>query len=138
MEIFQIVVLSFSGLALVYACSMRLINPAKAVFLQSYFEDPANNLDMHIGLVNEIRGVGAVMLMAGIIAEIGIISSDFRIASFTITTLILSGVVFGRLTSLVLDGIPHKNLIRVIVAEGVLAALNAVCLINILSQGGKV
>lgn len=130
MKIFNIVVLALSGLALFYACSMRLINPAKAVFLQSYFEDPTNSLAAHTDLANEIRGVGAVMLLGGIIAFLGIIRPEFQFTSFVVLTVILGGVVFGRALSIFMDGMPHANLLRAFVAEIVLAALNIVCLVS--------
>ncbi|MEL7535081.1 MAG: DUF4345 domain-containing protein [Bacteroidota bacterium] len=135
MKIFQIVVLSLSGLALLYACSMRLIKPSGAVFLQTYFENPANNLETHIDLANEIRGVGAVMLLGAIIALIGAFRPDLRQSAFLITTLIFGGVVLGRSLSFFIDGMPSGNVMRAAVAEGVLAALNAFWLVRIWTQG---
>ncbi len=137
MKIFKIIVLTLSGLALFYACSMRLINPTEAVFLQTYLENPENSLDIYIDLVNEIRGVGAVMFLGGIIALLGIIRSDFRLTSFVVAAIIFGGVISGRSLSLFIDGIPNENLIRAAIAEGVLAALNIFCLVNVLIQDHK-
>ncbi|MEO1287703.1 MAG: DUF4345 domain-containing protein [Chloroflexota bacterium] len=134
MEIFKVVVLFLSGLALFYACSMRLINPTNAIFLQTYFESPENSLATDIDLVNEIRGVGAVMLLGGIVALLGAIRADVRLTSFVVVTIIFSGVVLGRSYSLFIDGIPSENLIRAAIAEVVLSVLNIVCLITILIQ----
>ncbi|MEM6347203.1 MAG: DUF4345 domain-containing protein [Bacteroidota bacterium] len=130
MKAFQIVVLSLSGLALFYACSMRLFNPSGAVFLQSYFKSATNSLTDHIDLVNEIRGVGAVMLLGGIVALIGVLREDMRQIAFVVTSLIFAGVILGRSLSLIIDGMPPQNLLRAAIAEGVLAALNIFCLIS--------
>jgi len=72
MKIFKIVVLTISGLALFYACSMRLFHPSGAVFLQSFFENPANHLETHIYLASDIRVVGAVMRLGGVWVLMGI------------------------------------------------------------------
>lgn len=135
MKTLNIVVLSLSGLALFYACSMRLINPTGAVFLQTYFENPANSLAVHIDLLNEIRGVGAVMFLGGIIALLGAIRVDFRQTAFVVLMVIFGGVVLGRSLSLLIDGMPNTDLIRAFVAEVVLGALNLFCLVNSLIQG---
>ncbi|MEM7537422.1 MAG: DUF4345 domain-containing protein [Chloroflexota bacterium] len=134
MNIFKIVVLILSGLALLYASSMRLINPTEAIFLQTYFENSANSLAIDIDLVNEIRGVGAVMFLGGLLAFLGTIRADVRQTSFAVTTLIFGGVVFGRSLSLFMDGIPNENLIRAASVEIVLGILSIFCLINILIQ----
>lgn len=135
MDIFTKVVLSLSGLALFYACYLRLIQPDKAVFLQSYFEHPGNSLKVHIDLANEIRGVGAVMLLGGIVILIGTVRADFRLAALVVATVIFGGVVLGRSLSSFIDGPPSGPLMRAAVAEGVLAALNILCLIRVLMQG---
>lgn len=133
-EIFKIVVLSLSGLALLYACSMRLINPTQAVFLETYLVYPDNSLETNIDLVNEIRGVGAVMLLGAIIALLGTIRADFRLTAFVVAVVIFGGVVLGRSISLFIDGIPNQNLVRATIAEIVLATLNIFCLIHIVIQ----
>ncbi|MEL6134409.1 MAG: DUF4345 family protein [Bacteroidota bacterium] len=135
MKTFQIIVLALSGLALFYACTMRLINPKGAVFLQTYFENSANSLDLHKDLVNEIRGVGMVMLLGGIVAFLGIIKVDFRFTAFVVATVIFTGVILGRSLSFFVDGMPPTQLLRAAVAEGVLAALNIYGLARLLMEG---
>ena len=138
MKIFNIVVLALSGLALFYACSMRLINPSKGVFLQSYFENSANNLATHSDLANEIRGVGAVMLLGGVVAFLGIIRPDLQFTSFLVLTVIFGGVILGRIFSFFMDGIPHNNLLSAAMAEGILAVLNVIGLANTLLASADV
>lgn len=132
MENFQIIVLSLSGLGLFYASSTRLINPLKAIFLQTYFENPENTLESDIDLVSEIRGVGAVMVFGGIVTLPGTILPDFRLTSFVVASVIFCGVASGRLLSLFIDGRPGKSVFRAATAEIALSVLNMLCLISIL------
>lgn len=133
MEIFKIIVLCLSGLALLYASSMRLFNPKKANFLQIYFANPENKLEYDTDLVNEIRGIGAVMLLGGIAIFLGIILPDFRSSSFVVAIVIFFGVASGRLMSVVLDGKPNKEVIRAMLVEVVLSVFNVFCLLDIIS-----
>lgn len=135
MKNFKIVVLVLSGLALFYASSSRLINPAAAVFLQTFFENSVNSLATDVDLVNEIRGVGAVMLLGGIVAIWGAVRADFRQTAFVVTAVIFGGVILGRSISLLIDGVPNANLMRAAVIEAVLAALNVFSLAHILIRG---
>lgn len=132
MKTFNNVVLVLSGLALLYACTMRLINPSAAVFLQTYFESAGNTLDRHIELANEIRGLGASMLLAGIVALLGIFMPRFQVTSFVVVCVMFVGVILGRSVSLVVDGVPDADLLRPAIVEGILAALNVFCLASIL------
>ena len=124
METFNITVLILSGLALFYASSMRLINPKKAKFLQSYLAKPENKLEKDIDLLNEIRGIGAVMLLGGIIILLGAILPDFRLSAFVVALVLLFGVVLGRLISFGLDGKPNQDVLRATFIEIVLSGLN--------------
>ncbi len=135
MKIFQVVILVLLGLALLYACSSRLINPANAVFLETYLANPANSLETDIDLVNEIRGVGAVMLLGAIVAFLGAIREDFRFTAFVVITVIFGGVVLGRSLSFFIDGIPNENLMRAAIIEIALGLLNVFCLIRIMMTG---
>jgi len=132
MKLFQIVILSLSSLALLYASSMRLINPKKANFLKAYLSNPENELENDIDLVNEIRGIGAVMLLGGIAILLGAIIPDLRLTSFIIAIVIFLGIVSGRSISFILDGKPNKAVIKATIAEVFLSVLNIFCLINIL------
>lgn len=130
MKRFNIVVLVLSGLALFYASSSRLIDPTKSVFLQTFFEHPENSLSVATDLINEIRGVGAVMFLGGVVALLGVIKLDFRQTALVVTTVIFVGVVLGRSVSFFFDGMPPQDLIRVAITEGVLSILNVFCLVK--------
>jgi len=126
MNKFSSIVLTLSGLALLYACTMRLMSPSSALFLQTHLQSTGNVLN--IELANEIRGLGASMLLAGIAAFVGIFMPRFRITAFVVVSVIFAGVVLGRSVSLVVDGMPDTSLLRPIIVEGILAALNLYCL----------
>ncbi|MEM9887559.1 MAG: DUF4345 domain-containing protein [Bacteroidota bacterium] len=132
MELFEVIILSLSSLALFYASTMRLINPQKGNFLQTYLSNPDNRLENDTDLINEIRGVGAVMLVGGLFIILGIVISDFKFTSFVVAVVIFFGVVLGRLISLVVDGKPNQDVIRATIAEIVLSVLNIFCLIDLL------
>ncbi|MEL7124473.1 MAG: DUF4345 domain-containing protein [Bacteroidota bacterium] len=132
METFKIVVLSLSGLALFYASSMRLINPNKANFLKTYIGNSEIKLEKDTDLLNEIRGIGSVMLLGGILVLMGTIMPDFKQTSFVVASLIFGGVVLGRLISFGLDGIPNADIIRAAIIEVTLCVLNLFCLVSIL------
>ncbi|MEO1644288.1 MAG: DUF4345 domain-containing protein, partial [Chloroflexota bacterium] len=93
-----------------------------------------NSLTTDSDLVNEIRGVGAVMLLGAIVALLGIRRADFRLTAFSVLTVIFGGIVLGRSISIVIDGMPNTNLLRAMSTEVVLALLNIFCLIPVLSK----
>ncbi|HAA16564.1 MAG TPA: hypothetical protein DCE41_34590 [Cytophagales bacterium] len=129
MEIFKIVVLTLSGLALIYASSMRLINPSKGNFVQTYVENPENVLANDADLLNEIRGIGAVLLLGGITLLLGALLPGFRQTALVIGGVLFVGVVAGRLTSFAVDGIPNVAIERATLIEIVLSVLNVVGLL---------
>ena len=59
MEIINIVVLSLSGLLLIYAGTMRLIKPIKSLCLKIYLDDPEIKLEGKVDIFNEMRGAGS-------------------------------------------------------------------------------
>lgn len=126
MSKFKKTVMAFSGLALFYACTMRLVDPSAAVFLQTHLASTGNVLTTE--LASEIRGLGAAMLLAGIVAFLGVFRSRASVTSFVVVSVIFAGVVVGRAVSLVFDGIPDADLFRPAIVEGILAALNLFCL----------
>lgn len=130
MDIFEIIVLSLSGLALIYASAMRLINPSKANFLQTYLANATNKLEDDSDLLNEIRGIGAVMFLGGLTILIVTIIPNFRQTGFVVATVILFGVVVGRLISIRLDGKPNQAILKAMTAEVLLSVLNIFCLVN--------
>ncbi|MEM6725769.1 MAG: DUF4345 family protein [Bacteroidota bacterium] len=132
MEIFETAVLWLSGLVLVYASSIRLLNPHRAKFLQTLLVYPGSRLQEHIDLVNEIRAVGTVLLLGGILILLGINLPGFRQASFVVANLLFAGIVLGRLISFGVDGKPSPMVIKLTILELTLAVLNLICCVRVL------
>ena len=127
MEIFKIVILSVSGLLLLFVGAMRLSNPIK-----TYLKNSGIKLENDVDLLNEMRGVRAVMLMGGILILLGTFIAQFTFTSFVVAVLILLGFAIGRLLSIGLDGKPNKLIVQGLISELVLGAANIFCLITIL------
>jgi len=127
MDIFNIVILSLSGLLLFTIGTLRISNPIK-----NYSKNSGIKLENEINLLNEIRGVSSVMLCSGIIILLGTIIPKLTIISFAVATLIFLGFAIGRLLSIVIDGKPNKLIIQGLIFELVLGSANIFCLINTL------
>jgi len=127
MGIFKIVTLSLSGLLLLLVGAMRLSNPIKT-FLKSSGISLAND----VNLLNELRGLSAVMFFAGIIILLGLIVPVLTISSFVIATLMFIGFAVGRIVSISADGKPNKQILQGIVFELVLGIASIFCLFNVL------
>lgn len=124
MEIFKIVTLSLSGLLLLFVGLMRLSNPIKA-----YLKNSGIELKNDVNLLNELRGVSAVMLSAAIIVALGIVIPELSLTSFVVGALIFIGFLIGRLISVSADGKPNKQIIQGMVFEVILGGINLACLI---------
>ncbi len=127
MDIFNIVILSLSGLLLFTIGTLRISNPIK-----NYSKNSGIKLENEINLLNEIRGVSSVMLCGGIIILLGTIIPKLTIISFAVATLIFLGFAIGRLLSIVIDGKPNKLIIQGLIFELVLGSANIFCLVNTL------
>ena len=112
MEIIRIVILSLSSLLLVYVGAMRLSNPIK-----TYLKNSGIKLEKDTSLLNEMRGVSAVMLCSGIIILLGIFIGKLSFTSHFVASLIFIGFIIGRLISLKADGKPSKQISQGIVFE---------------------
>lgn len=126
MEIIKIVTLALSGLLLLFVGIMRISNPIK-----TYSKNSGITIADDVNLLNEVRGVSAVMLFGGIIILLGTIFSQLTVISFTVATLILIGFAIGRLLSMATDGQPNKMIVQGLMFELVLGAANIFCLLNI-------
>ena len=132
MEIFNIIVLSLSGLLLSFAGTMRLFKPIKSFCLKAYSDNSGLKLEGEVDVFSEMRGAGALTLFSGIVILLGTIIPGLRLASFVVAALFFSGFAAGRLLSLGLDGKPNKDLVQGTISEVVLGVLNIICLVNIL------
>ncbi|MCW5518082.1 DUF4345 domain-containing protein [Muriicola sp. Z0-33] len=128
METIRIVILSLSALMLVFVGLMRLSNPIK-----TYLKNSGIKLEKDASLLNEMRGVAAVMLCAGIIIALGTFIGKLTFTSHFVASLIFVGFAIGRLISLKADGKPSKQISQGIIFEIVLGAANVFALINLWS-----
>lgn len=125
MEIFKIIVLSLSGLLLLFVGIMRLSNPIK-----TYAKNSGISLSSEVNLLNEMRGVSSVMLCSALIIFSGIFFTEFALTSFVVAILIYIGFAIGRLISMGVDGKPNKQITQGLIFELVLGALNVYVLVN--------
>ncbi len=140
MNKFSNTVLALSGLALFYVCTMRLIDPSAASFLKTYFADSSNVLT--IEMASEIRGIGAGMVLTGIVAFLGIFIPRLKVTAFVVLSVLFVGIVLGRAVSSIVDGVPDESLFMPVTHETILAVVNVFCLAYILimeqkSQGDR-
>lgn len=127
MEIIKILILSLSSFMLFFVGAMRLSNPTK-----TYLKNSGIKLENDVNLLNEMRGVSALMLCGGIIISLGVINQSFTQISFVVASLIFIGFAIGRLVSTVVDGKPNKQLIQGLFFELVLGVANVFCLVQTL------
>ncbi|MCG8332813.1 MAG: DUF4345 domain-containing protein [Chitinophagales bacterium] len=127
MEIIKIVILSLSSLLLVFVGAMRLSNPIK-----TYLKNSGIKLENDVNLLNEMRGVSAVMLFGGIITALGIIIPSISFTSHVVAALLFLGFIIGRLISTAVDGKPNKQINQGILFELVLGAANVFGMVNTL------
>ncbi len=127
METVNIITLALSGLLLSMVGIMRLSNPIK-----TYSKNSGIQLDKEVNLLNEVRGVSALMLSGGIIILLGTMIPELTMVSFVIASLIFIGFAIGRLISVGVDGKPNKQIIQGIFSELVLGTANVFCLVTML------
>lgn len=128
MEIFNIVVLSISGLLLFFVAGvLRISNPVK-----TYLKNSGIKLENEVNTLNEARGMSGVMLIGGLIVLLGTIMPELRLTSFVVAILIFGGYAIGRSLSFVVDGKPNKLIIQGLISEIVLGAANVFCLVTTL------
>jgi hypothetical protein len=106
MEIIESIILGLSGLLLGFVGFMRMINP-----IETYAKNSGINIQNDANLLNEIRGVGSLMLVAGIIVLLGTVISEITKFSSVVASLIFLGFLVGRAFSILTDGKPNKQLI---------------------------
>ncbi len=128
MEIFNIVVLSISGLMLLtLAGLLRLINP-----IGNYSKNSGIKIENEVNLLSEVRGMSALMTLGGVIILLGIIIPELRLTSFVVGILLFGGYAIGRSLSVVVDGKPNKQIISGLITEIIMSALHIFCLVKTL------
>lgn len=126
MEIIKIVTLSLSSLLLLFVGIMRLTNP-----VETYLNSSGIKLENDTDLLNEIRGLSAVMFCGGIIVGLGAVVPGLTLTSHVVGALIFVGFAIGRLIGIGVDGRPNKQLMQGIWFEIILGGANVFGLISI-------
>ena len=132
MEVFKIIVLSLSGLMMIYAGSSRLFKPLTSFCLKSYLDNPEFKLHGEVDALNEMRAAGTSIAVVGLTILLSTILPELRMTSFVVAVVIFLGHALGRLVSLKQDGKPGKLMTQGLTFDLGLGLLNALCLITIL------
>ncbi|MBO3696835.1 DUF4345 domain-containing protein [Roseivirga sp. E12] len=119
METIKIIILALSTLLLVFVGLMRLLDPIK-----TYLKNSGITIAKDVDLLNEMRGVSAVMLCAGLLIGLGTFLPGMTFSSFLIGALIFLGFAIGRFMSIAKDGKPNKQINQGIAFELVLGGAN--------------
>jgi len=128
MEILKIITLSLSGLLLFFVGMMRLIKPIK-----TYLKNSGIKIENDVNLLNEMRGVSSLMLLAGAIILLGTFIPEFALTSHSFAILLFIGFAIGRIISIGVDGKPNKQIIQGLIFELVFGIANIFCLFTILT-----
>ncbi|HAP61994.1 MAG TPA: hypothetical protein DCR93_21670, partial [Cytophagales bacterium] len=81
------------------------------------------SLTQEPSLLSEIRGMGGVILLAGIIAIAGLLLPKMRWTALFITSFYLLGYGLARLVSVFLDGLPSQTLVMAMSFEIVIGII---------------
>lgn len=127
MEIISTITLALSGLLLTAVGAMRLSDPIK-----NYAKNSGITLTKDTDLLNEMRGVSGVMLLAGILILLGIVFSQFTFSSHLIACLLFIGFAIGRTLSISTDGKPNKQIMQGLMSEIILGAANVFWVIKMM------
>lgn len=98
--------------------------------MKTYLADSGNELTVE--MASEVRGIGAGMILTGIVAFLGIFIPRFKLPAFVSLSVFFFGVVLGRAVSSIVDGVPDEILFMPVTLEAILAAVNVFCLAHIL------
>ena len=82
-----------------------------------------NGIDItgNLSLFNDYRSMGGLLLGTGIITLLGVIHSRMTFTSTVVAAVMYSTFSFGRILSIVLDGMPAEGIVKATVVETVLA-----------------
>ena len=128
MDIFNIALLSVSGLLLAFIGTLRLTNP-----IGTFAKASGITLNNDVDLLSEARGIGGTMMLCGVTMIAGAFIPALTPSAFTVATVIFFGFAVGRSIGFVMDGKPNKQLISGLASELILGSLNAFGLFTILS-----
>lgn len=83
-----------------------------------------------IGMLNDVRGSGGVLLGSGVLIMLGVFRASFRMFSTLTLSIIFLGFGLGRLASIGIDGLPPETQIKATVVEIIIGVLGVFALIK--------
>ena len=110
-------VLAVAGILMIIPGLMSLLSPETFT--------ARNNIDIvgNLGLYNDYRGLGGILLGCGLAILSGAIKSEWSLTSVIIAVVVYLSFSFGRLVSILMDGVPVKGMVAATVVEGVIGLL---------------
>ena len=105
------IILFLLGLILFILGSWRLINPI------SFFENSGLALSYDVGLLNEARATGGVVVGFGILILLGTFFQKLSYTSTIAAFVIFLSFGFSRVIGIILDGNPGESIIQGILFE---------------------
>ena len=115
--------LIISGLLLSFIGGSSLIMPVKMKATAGI------ELAGQISALNDARAYSALLLVFAITTFLGAFNSKLSYSSALISTLLFLSLGFGRVVSIVTDGIPADGLVKATALEFILGTVGAVMLI---------
>jgi len=128
MTIFSMVVLGLTGLMLTLVGLMRIFKPAASYCLQTYVKVAGADVAADADMYSEMRGMGVVTMLTGLVLLAGLALPDTRITGHTVGAVFFGGYAIGRIFSFGTDGKPNKDLVNGLGAEVLFGALHTVAL----------
>ena len=118
------VILFIAGAMILLAGAFTLFNP------EGFTARNGIDLGGQISLLNDIRGMGGLMVGSGIIILLGIIHRRMTFTSSVVTAGIFLTFALARLLSIGLDGVPADGLVKATIVELVVGIAALVALIK--------
>jgi hypothetical protein len=128
MTIFSMIVLGLTGLMLTLVGLMRIFKPAGSYCLQTYAEVPGADVAADADMFSEMRGMGVVTMLIGLVLLAGLGLPEARITGHTVGAVFFGGYAIGRIFSFGADGKPNKDLVNGLGAEVLFGVLHTVAL----------
>lgn len=105
------------ALTLVVFGGWRFINPV------GFYTFSGLDLAGDAGLLSEVRGAGGIIMVSGLVVGLGAFQHAWSRSSVLLAALVFLSLGLGRLTGIVLDGLPGAEVIQGMAIELVFGAL---------------
>lgn len=110
-------ILTVLAMALVIFGGWRLLDPI------GFYAFSGLNLSDDAGLLSEVRGAGAIIMISGLVVGLGVFRHVWSRNSVLLAALVFLSLGVGRLFGMAIDGSPGADIIQGMVIELVLGGL---------------